>query len=506
MWIGDIINKEIANLRDAGAERSLLATVITKGKDALIDAGGIISASDFSLPLNRTIFTCLEYLGEDPNCQVFDSQAIITQAKALGFGDQFQDQKNAEYLDLLPAVKSDIQNIPLFGLQIKKYSVARDLYQRYEAAQKYISNITGSEPLSEIIKNAEGSIVDFVTGEGSSKLTELGEGVDEYVERLIAAPEVDQIGIPTGFPIWDNCIGGGIRPGCVAITASRSKVGKSWHGMNVGRNVGKRGLPVLYLDSELTAEYQKSRILGIDSGVPIKLLETGQFNRNQNYVCSLRAASQRVKKYPITYQSISGMSHIEALAVARRWLVRTVGFNELGHANPCLIVYDYIKIANGKDLASFSPEHILLGLLITCMHEFAVRYNVPILAYAQLNRDGITETDTSIVAGSDRLLWLCSSLSIIRNKDDTDTQMNCGKEFGNKKLIPMETRHGPGLELEADYINLRASLRPGINEFEATGLMTEGLKFSDVINNGNQGQNDSGGSSREDRNPRERQY
>jgi hypothetical protein len=139
-----------------------------------------------------------------------------------------------------------------------------------------------------------------------------------------------------------------------------------------------------------------------------------------------------------------------------------------------------MKLTSGADLTKVTPEYIVLGLMLTEMHNFAVKYELPILGYVQLNRDGIDGDDTNIIAGSDRILWLCSSMSIIRNKDENDEAMGCGFDKGNKKLSILETRHGSGIEIQGDYINLWCSLRPNVAKDKACGHIREGLLRSQV--------------------------
>lgn len=470
-----------------------MGTIIRHGKDAFIDVNGLITATDFSLPQNRAIFSSLEKLSEDPNCEAFDIESIKLKAKNLGFEFFTSNPKDQEYLELMDSVHADKDNLPMFALQIKKYSVVRDLYKRYEDAQQYLRGINGTEDLAEIIRKAEGQIVDFITNaDGGQSLECICNDITEYVEELIGQEPIDQIGLPTGYPVWDEAIGGGPRRGTVTVIGARPKTGKSFHALNITRNLVKRKVPVLYLDTELTKNYQRDRLIAMDSGCPLMLLETKKFNRDAKWVHNVRESAKELDQLPLTYQNISGMSHTEALALARRWLVREVGFNAEGKANDCAIVYDYMKLTTASSLTKVTPEYIVLGLMLTEMHNFAVKYDVPIIGYVQLNRDGIDNNDGSIIAGSDRILWLCSSMSVLRNKDTTDADIQCGFEYGNKKLSIIETRQGPGLEYDHDYINLFASLRPRVNQFEASGLMTEGFKFSDITSiskdNGNQNQ------------------
>jgi len=96
-------------------------------------------------------------------------------------------------------------------------------------------------------------------------------------------------------------------------------------------------------------------------------------------------------------------------------------------------------------------EYQLLGFMMTSLHNFAIKYKVPILGFIQLNRDGITKESTDTASGSDRIIWLCSNFSIFKRKSDEEIAED-GTKSGNRKLIPLISRHGGGLD-DNDYIN-----------------------------------------------------
>ena len=89
---------------------------------------------------------------------------------------------------------------------------------------------------------------------------------------------------------------------------------------------------------------------------------------------------------------------------------------------------------------------------------------MPILAFIQLNRDGITKESTDTASGSDRIIWLCSNFSIYKAKSDEEIAKD-GPENGNRKLVPIIARHGEGLG-DKDYIN--------VNMIGKYGKLTEG--------------------------------
>lgn len=471
------------DMKDTGSERALLATIVKSGKDAFIDADDIMSASDLSLGLNRAIYLSLKDLSDDPDCDEFDIESIKLKMKSLGFGEYLNSNKNLEYIDLLNESSFDTKNIQLFAYQIKKYAVVRELYNKYKDATGYLENISGNEKLSEIIQNAEGKIVDYINGiDSGESLARFGENIEEYIQQMIEEEEVDQIGLPTGYPIWDNAIGGGFRKATVNTIVARSKVGKSFSAMNIGANVASKGTKVLYLDTELTEKPQKDRLIPIVSGCPMYLFETRKFKHDKDLRNNVIEAAKEINSWPFFYQQIGGKNHNEALTIAKRWLVKHVGFDQRGKANPCLIIYDYMKLTGEVDLSKAMPEYIALGMLITCLHDFCLKYEIPMLGMIQSNRSGISSEETDIVAGSDRILWLSSSLSILKNKEETDLDLGCGWEYGNKKLIPIATRYGSGLEKYGDYINIKASLNPNVNKYQATGSFREGLLFSEITN------------------------
>jgi hypothetical protein len=135
----------------------------------------------------------------------------------------------------------------------------------------------------------------------------------------------------------------------------------------------------------------------------------------------------------------------------KRWIVKEVGLNSDGTAKPCVIFYDYLKLMDSQGIGQDMKEYQVLGFMMTSLHNFACKYQIPIVAFVQLNRDGITKETTDTASGSDRIIWLCSNFTIFKRKSDEEIAED-GVDSGNRKLIPVISRHGPGIE-ENDYIN-----------------------------------------------------
>lgn len=253
---------------------------------------------------------------------------------------------------------------------------------------------------------------------------------------------------------------------CVCITTDREdglfitdnyvvthNCGKSTMALNDGLHIAsKLNLPVLYLDTEMTKDGQRPRLLSNLANLKIKDIEGGKFKDNSFMKTRLNETIQTHKNIPLYYRKISGKEFEEILSILRRWITQDVGIDENGRTKDCLIIYDYFKLMSSSSLEDMQ-EFQALGFQISALSDFCGKYDVPCQAYVQLNRDGISKETSDIISQSDRLLWLCSSFAILKRKTSEEILID-GVENGNTKLIPTaEQRFGPGME-EGDYINM----------------------------------------------------
>jgi hypothetical protein len=102
-------------------------------------------------------------------------------------------------------------------------------------------------------------------------------------------------------------------------------------------------------------------------------------------------------------------------------------------------------------ITSNIAEFQALGSIMSSLHNFTVKYKIPILALIQLNRDGINKEGTDVASGSDRIIWLCSNFTILKQKSDEEIAQD-GVQNGNRKLVPVVCRHGAGMD-DGNYIN-----------------------------------------------------
>jgi replicative DNA helicase len=456
------------NLCDAAAERAVLAGVCTYGADGYADVADLVTAKSFSVDSNQSVWACLEYVfKENPKAQV-DLPTLLSAAQAVGLGGTFDPPAERDHLRAVMNMAVKKENVRPLAFQVRKLEFARHALDVVDAVRDDLLTVTGTEPIEAILSRVENPILDIsslLTGSGQGPRS-MGDGVRDYVGHL-AANQRDVVGIPSGFRKYDQAIGGGFRPGTVNCVGARPKVGKTLLAMNVGMRVASGAgydwpkfdpgsqVPVLYLDTEMTREDQWTRMLSLLSGVKIDDIETGRYAKDPYKRRLVSDAVSKLESIPYDFLSVAGQPFEETEAVMRRWVTRRVGTHDDGSAKPCLIIFDYLKLMSSEAMeAAKLAEFQVLGFMMTRLHNFAVKYKVPLLAFVQLNRDGINVEDTSAVSQSDRIIWLCSNFSIYKKKSDEELAEQAGcPEVYNRKLVPVVARHGAGLD-DGDYINV----------------------------------------------------
>jgi replicative DNA helicase len=459
------------NLEDLASERAVLAALCQYGLDCYLEID-FVDADHFTDDMNQLLFHCV-HKSVSENSKV-ELASILSAANSLGVHESLNNKQEISFIRSLFNFPIHKENAKSHAIKIAKLKLARDLKKTLKACEKDLDSTNGDEDVMDLISKVEAPILDATADiyQSSNKKTEIiGEDIDDYIEFL-SENVSDNVGIPTGFPRYDAAIGGGLRRKCVDLVAARPKVGKSMFGDAVAMNVSNLGIPVLMLDTEMSKEDHLNRMLANLSGVDINKISTGKFTENPLEKEKVEKAADKLKEIPYHYISIAGQSFENILAIMRKWIYQHVGFDEAGVTNDCLIVYDYLKLMGSEGISSSMQEYQVLGFQITQLHNFMVKYDVPCLSFVQLNRDGITKESTDVVSGSDRLIWLCTSFSIFKMKSEEEVAED-KVENGNRKLVPVVSRHGEGLD-DGDYVSMKM--------FGKIGRLEEGMTRNELHN------------------------
>ena len=440
-------------LSDTAAERAVLAGVCQYGDDAYLDIADIVQDTSFTVDSNKIIFQCLKTIFERDHKVSIDVALIFSTAEELGLSNVFNKKEEVQHLKAVLDFPVNLDNVRKFAAKIRKLEIARLLRKQLDKAQDKILDVTGTESIGSILGIAEDTVFDFTNmlNDVDNNPISISDDLDEYIQGLVDN-KVDQVGIPTGFPVYDQAIGGGLRRSTVNVIAARPKTGKTLLSDNMGFHIAnKLQIPVLNMDTEMTKEDHINRVLAMMTEIEINDIETGRFAQTPNKDMKVKEAVKDLKNTRLFYKSIAGKPFEDQLSIMRRWLIKEVGLNEDGTAKDCVIFYDYLKLMDSAGMSQDMKEYQVLGFMMTALHNFATRYKVPVVAFIQLNRDGITKESTDTASGSDRIVWLCSNFSIFKRKTSEEIAED-GADNGNRKLVPLISRHGGGLD-DNDYIN-----------------------------------------------------
>ena len=438
-------------------ELRIISYSLTCGSSSFFSDLENLAAEHFSKDDTASIYRIISDLYKNESVERITSDMFYSFAKTNGIPQEKINKKYAPVLDKALSVNITKDEAKINLKEIKKYFVIKKLNQKIEEAKRKISLSSQEDNLITLISSVEETITSLIPEiKKENNITNLAEYAIAHLDYLAKNP-VTLAGIPTGYSRYDQCIGGGYRRGTVNVVGARPKVGKSTFCLNVAKNVVLNDIPVLYLDTEMKKEIQAIKWASLCSGISQAVIETGAFGQSERDTLIVSDKIKEMSSKPFYHVSVAGMSPEEIFSVCRQWLSKYVGKNNNGSTKDCLVVLDYLKTMDLGDLGDFQ-EYQYLGDFITKLHNFAVKHDLPILATVQLNRDGINKDDTSVVSGSDRILWLCSSLAFLKKKTDEDVAAGDSKSNGDRKLVVIETRYGKGMDSSSEYIKVLSNM------------------------------------------------
>lgn len=467
-------------INDAAAERAVLAAVVKFGTPIFLEISTLIDEKSFYNTLNSVIYKCAANILNKNELSSLDENSILSSAQEVGVFNILSKNESRTLLKSIMETPVSRDGVKRFAVKLRKLKLINDLTKKLDDSKINLSTFSGSESFAEILGVAEHLVVDFVANldDDDTKPTPFGHGLESIILDRCKNP-LAQIGFPIMWPIFEKAIGG-FRPG-VHVIGARTKMGKSTLCANIGMNLAFQDIPVLYLDTEMSKLEQTDRILASMTEVETNKITTGQIEYSSYEKTQVLEAVKKLNKYKgYQHKNVVGLTFENQLALIRRWLQNDVGILSDGTAKNCAIVYDYLKLVDDGALKGDIKEYQVLGFMMTQLHSIAVKYQIPILLAVQLNRDGIDKFSTAAVSGSDRIAWLCTSFSILTEKSSEEIRMD-GPNAGNRKLLPIISRFGSGLN-DKEYINCHfkgwcSKITEGYTNLEIANKSTSDIGF-----------------------------
>jgi len=197
----------------------------------------------------------------------------------------------------------------------------------------------------------------------------------EYFEKPSARYAEDSRNpIPTGWPVLDEIMKGGLGPGELGMAIAPSGAGKSWLLASIGANALKQNKRVVHYTLELSENYTGIRYDCILTGIPIE--------KTSLHIDKIESALKDhpgeliIKWFPTKSVSLMGLrAHLSKLKVIDK--------------SPDLVVIDYADL-----LKSSNPKlakHEMLEILYEELRGLAGEFELPVWTVSQSNREGLND-------------------------------------------------------------------------------------------------------------------
>ena len=278
----------------------------------------------------------------------------------------------------------------------------------------------------------------------------MGSDLQARLEERAKRPTL-VAGIQVGWTVFDRLTNGG-QAGDLIIVCARAKMGKSV----ILTNWAKRfsiddGLPVLYIDTEMTSEEQEDRLVSILTQIPVSEIMTGLFAVDTEHgtakekIEKIKNAIEQIKSSPYYHVYMPNFSAEKVTALAKQYKAKY---------NIQALFMDYIKIpaSQGNSLQQIK-EYQALGFFTSTLKDIAGTLKIPVYSAVQENRNDEkgTEKGAGNVAGSDRILQLATKLMFLYAKTDEQIARDTTL-LGNRHLKIAYQRNG---ESDCPPINLQ---------------------------------------------------
>lgn len=458
-----------------------------------------LEGNDFHSDVNHKLFTIFQHLLVREDVKKLDAALLLSEISRKAY--VFPPQCNiSDYITKLIRQGKDVSHDTtiMLGKAIKLYSARRDLFNTCSEIQKKISLPNEFDNLSTIITATDEIYFDCIHNFiGTEDMYILGNGITADLNYRADHP-VDHIGFSTGFKFYDELIGH-LRPDSFNFVSARGKAGKSIMAVNIATHVAKNEkFPVFYADSEMTADDIRVRFISHLAQVNFELIETGRWKQNKEICTRVEQASQIFETLPVIFFSMRASNVAQMISAARRFLFRYVKRTTDQKWNPCLLLWDYIKLDYYDSGTSDNPWYNIAKSVVH-FKDFLGKVESAAMVFGQSNRSGIARKDKdgkfsnedneSTVAGSDEIIKSATNVSQLRWKTADEIKRD-GVENGDFSLIPFVARKGRGGSwvqvsegvIEREYVCLkRRALENTFHEITTNRLILEKKDISNAV-------------------------
>lgn len=491
---------DVENLKSLRLEKQALGFLLKSEENLKVyyEVSRLLTDSCFADKYNKQIFNVIKTL---LNSQQTVNTVTVAQ-KLSECGISHKDGNDIDnYLDAVSFTQINREGFLECCKDLYKLHLRREIFLKSkEIAVDQFSNPDQSpfERIGEMSKKFDELRVNTIEDE---KPTFILDGLVDHVKERANNPQ-QVSGIPWPYKELNEACGG-LRNSDLHMIIAASGAGKTTLLMDVGLKVALQGIHVIYLNTEMTDDQMRDRLVGMLTKIEPILISTGQirheaveYNKFVDKEKEMMDIQQKVGKYLI-HKEAEYMSTEEMKSY-----VKYIYNKYVGQGNPCLIIHDYLKISDEKT-SSHNQEYQIIRNKTNELKRLASDLKCPVLTAMQTNRRPDDDTlslkdalkvDSTAMAMSHSASWVTSFLAFYKAKDQRERELD-GPEFGTHKLVPLKIRSWGlgGMQYEAPlrretpdgvfYQKNQINLERGVFTLEARGTLRTIINRFDIQGN-----------------------
>jgi len=424
----------MSKIVDHEIEKFLISGIL-KYKDKYDEISPFIDGDDFDLPIHRVVYGFIQEASSKG--EEYDYKLIAFKIEQAKFRYEME-LSVGEYIETISLINVHEDSLVEYAKKLKSLAVRRQIEATaLEVARKMRD--CGDQKYSEIVNLADSTFYGGVEifEDGERKAIDVFENLEEEIEEMGNNQLPDGVICPyrTLQEYYGNFL-----PGHVYVVAARLKCGKSSLLQNMAYLAScqndKQSVKIFYLDTELTTEHFKTRLVASLSGVKEAYIRSGLWRKNEELVTKIRSAVKMAKDLVGRMQHVYiGGAKLEAVVpLIRRWHRKEIANHYDGQGNPIMgmVCLDYLKLSEELDSASRLRTDQILGRKVDLYKQICTDLNVCPLTAIQTSRANAGAnkiSDSSVIANSDMVAQLASNVLLLE-KLDLDMVQKLQVDFG----------------------------------------------------------------------------
>lgn len=391
---------------------------------------------------HRILYYLLKKIYETFKGEKVDPFTLLSTAKDenIEFEKDIEKSGGLEYLETLSELGSDYKKEDILTQAeiVTKLSFFRDMNIVLNKELEYIENgdnKTREDVIDSLRKSTDKTISKYTIADNYKYI---GDVYDDVMEKIKKDVKNGEIGIPSKIEPLNNFYT--YRKGELVVLVGRAKAGKSAFSINEAHNMAVvKGIPTLYLDTEMQTKTFLMRLIAIDSGIPLHEIETFQYELDPDQLKKYKESEKRIKKAPLIHKYSTNWTTKKVRNDVIS-LVRQEGIE--------MLIYDYIKVKEVNE--SKNKEHNQLGNWTIALKDLAGELNLPVLTLAQMSPYEVR------VADSDKINRYASVVGFLLplSEDDKNRMKQWGYPKTKDYIYIKYNRNGASMEDEKKGIYL----------------------------------------------------